>query len=353
MKTESSLKIIHTNLKLRMRKSNMSHELNKARQRLIDEYLKALNEDKIPWQQEWESYNKPFNAITNKNYRGMNRLLLSYVSDIFNYDDPRWLTFNQAAKNGWNIMKGSKGIPIEYWSIYDRLQKKNINIKEADEIISGNEERKNDMVWKSRVYTVFNAKQVEGILEYEKVIYKIKDPQPFIDYLIKEMKVGYEETGSRAFYNSKEDKVTIPPSISFRDTYSYHATRLHELAHATGHSSRLNRQLANAFGSAEYAKEELRAEIASSFIAGDLLLEFDEQHLKNHKAYIQSWISVLKDDPNELFRAIKDADKIYDYVIKTGKLELFQIQEEMIHEKINSNILPSQEMNDIALAIKL
>lgn len=331
----------------------MNPKMNKARQRLIDEYLKALNENTIPFHQNWDSFTTPFNAVTHKPYRGLNHCLLTYISYSFKYDDPRWMTFHQANEKGWHIKAGEKGIPIEYWSIFDALQGKNISVKDAHDIIEKEPERKSDMNWVARTYTVFNARQIEGIPEYEKIFHKLKDPQPFIDYLIKEMGVDYEEYGELAYYNPQKDKVVVPPGSLFKDNYSYHATRLHELAHATGHSSRLNRQLANEFGSVEYAKEELKAEIASSFIAGDLQLKFSSQHLNNHKAYIQSWISVLKDDPNELFRAIKDADKIYDYVIKTGKLELFQIQEEMIHEEINSNILPSQELNDIALAMKL
>lgn len=317
-------------MKIQMRKLHMTQELNKARQLLIDEYIKALSQNEIPWHQEWHAGNA-INGITKKPYRGINQLLLYYIGQKRGYTDPRWVTFNQAHEKGWKVEAGSKGVPIEYWSIYDKLQKKNISITEATRIIEEDEEREKDMSWKTRTYTVFNAHQIEGIPEYQSKteLSKVKNPQPFIDNLIKEMGVRYVEEGDHAFYRPNDDSVHIPPNQTFEDEYSYHATRLHELAHATGHTSRLNRDIQHTFGSVEYAKEELRAEIASSFIAADLDIRFDQKHLDNHKAYIQNWISVLKKDPNELFRAIKDATGIYDYVVKTGKLEIFQIQEEM------------------------
>lgn len=311
----------------------MSAELNKARQRLVDEYLNALQEDVIPWHQEWAS-GKAINGITKKPYNGMNQLLLSHIAYLNNYSDPRWMTLHQANEKGWRIKAGAKGTPIEFWSLYDELQRKNISIKEANDLISADESRRAFIKWKVRNYTVFNGEQITGISKYEEPLYKIKDPQPFIDTLIRGMGVTYIEEGRRAYYRPDDDSVHIPPSELFEDNYSYQATRLHELSHATGHSSRLNRQLSIGFGTTEYAKEELRAEIASSFIAADLQLQFDQKHLNNHKAYIQSWISILQNDPNELFRAIKDANAIYDYVAKTGRLDLYQLKEGIINDEI-------------------
>lgn len=98
------------------------------------------------------------------------------------------------------------------------------------------------------------------------------------------------------------------------------ATLLHEAAHATGHESRLNRDMEGAFGSPEYAKEELRAEIASAFTAQILRIDYSQNdYMENHEAYVQNWISVLENEPNELFAAIKDAEKISDYLIEKGE----------------------------------
>ena len=115
--------------------------------------------------------------------------------------------------------------------------------------------------------------------------------------------------------------MTVPPIEYFKDDYSFHATAFHELAHATGHESRLNRNLEGGFGSPSYAKEELRAEISSSFFMQELKINFDEEHIRNHTAYIQDWIGVLKKEPDELFRAIRDANEIADYMKDKAEID--------------------------------
>ena len=137
------------------------------------------------------------------------------------------------------------------------------------------------------------------------------------------MKVNFKEGGDRAFYSADTDTVALPEMAKFDSEYDFEATALHELCHATGHVSRLNRDLTGGKNSPKYAKEELRAEIASSFICGDLHLSKSKSHIENHKAYIQSWIQILSDDPNELFKAITEANKISDYVETIGEMEKF------------------------------
>lgn len=105
----------------------------------------------------------------------------------------------------------------------------------------------------------------------------------------------------------------LPPSSKFFDKYSYYATQLHELSHATGHSSRLNRNLNNQ-NKKDYAREELIAEISSSFLMQKLNVKVHEDDYNNHKSYIQSWILLLEDKPNELFKAVGEANKICDYL---------------------------------------
>ena len=99
----------------------------------------------------------------------------------------------------------------------------------------------------------------------------------------------------------------------FIDEYSYYATELHELCHSTGHESRLNRNLQTK-DKKEYAREELIAEISSSFLMQELNISSTAEHYDNHKAYIQSWISILKDKPNELFKAINESNKVTKFI---------------------------------------
>lgn len=293
------------------------NNINKARQNLIDMYVKSLEEGEIPWEKMWKT-RQPYNAITKKKYCGINNLALSFIAMKRGYKDVRWCTYKQMKKHKWTFKDNAigKGICIEYWSRYNIKEKKTYSFKEYEKIIKEEPERKNDFKLITKCTTVFNADLIDGIpkdLSQEENKEQIKTSE-FIDNIIKNIDVKYLEEGEEAFYDLKDDCVVIPPSNLFKNEYSYYATQLHELSHSTGNSKRLNRDLSGNFGSIEYAKEELRAEISSSFLMQELGLEYDEKHLQNHKAYIQNWLQIIKDKPNELFKAISDSDKIVSYL---------------------------------------
>ena len=309
-------------------------KLNKAREELINEYKKALNEDRLPWHS-GILISAPYNATNGIVYKGVNRLNLSMASYELRTNDPRWLTFKQASNLGYRVKKGAKSTPIEYWSLYDQKEGVNISIAEANKIINLDPDRQEDIVPRARVYHVFNATQIEGIETFENSRRSVSEDEidKYIDDLQKGMGVTlYKEKVETAYYSSKDDSVHIPPKEFFNNDYNYDSTLLHELGHATGHSSRLNRNIKESFGSENYAKEELRAEIASSFMCQDLGIEQSIDHINKHKAYVQAWIKVLDKDPNELFRAIKDAEKITSYM-----KEIAPIKQELKNETIKAN----------------
>ena len=298
------------------------NNINKARQNLIDMYVKSLEEGEIPWEKMWKT-RQPYNAITKKKYRGINNLALSFIAMKRGYKDVRWCTYKQMKKYKWTFKDNAqgKGICIEYWSRYNIQEKKTYSFKEYEKIIKEEPERKDDFKLITKCTTVFNADLINGIpkdLSQEETKDQIQTSE-FIDNIIKNIDVNYLEEGEEAFYDLKDDCVVIPPSNLFKNVYSYYATQLHELAHSTGNSKRLNRDLSGNFGSVEYAKEELRAEISSSFLMQELGLEYDEKHLQNHKAYIQNWLQIIKDKPNELFKAISDSDKIVNYLEENSR----------------------------------
>lgn len=312
-------------------------ELNKFRQEMADKFIAALKEDRIPWHQEWTSVGRPMNAITEQPYHGSNAFWLSYTAMERNYNDPRWCTFKQAVNNGWQIKKGEKGTRVEFFSFYDKLLKKNITSLEAEKIRIQNLDEYNERIrLVSQTYTVFNGSQIIGIPEYipeaDRNILNADDLISCRDTLIKNMEVGFYElwndafhVGARASYSPSMDIICMPEISSFESDYGYMSTFLHEAAHATGAKSRLDRDLTGSFGSKEYAVEELRAEIASAFTAQLTGIPYEQsEFMENHKAYVQSWISVLENNPNELFRAIKDAEKISDYLIEKGELLVAQ-----------------------------
>ena len=318
---------------------------NGLREIMADSFVKALDEDRLPWRSMW-SADRAYNATTDKDYRGLNAMWLSYVAGEKGYTDPRWCTFQQAKEHGWHIKKGEKGSVVEFWSTYDTLTKKTITLSEAEEICRKDPNRKDDMKNISKSYYVFNAQQIEGIpqLAKQESVVDVVAIRGQRDVLLENMHLTFYEGGNRAYYNPTKDSVTMPESTTFENDYAYMATFLHECSHASSHESRLNRPVgAGGFGSSNYAKEELRAEIASAFTAQ--ALGFGAQgaelsaHMQNHKAYVQSWIQAIRDKPSELFAAIKDAEKISDYLLEKGEFQLQAKREvEMANPEVEKQV---------------
>jgi len=163
---------------------------------------------------------------------------------------------------------------------------------------------------------VFNAKQIDGVPEYQP-----KRPAPFEVVNSGERildnsgaRISHDQA-DRAFYSRTNDSIHLPPKDAFKDAAAYYGTALHELAHWTGHPSRLDRSTLNAsykFGDTNYAKEELRAELASVFLAAERGIPHDPEQ---HAAYVGSWVKALREDKNEIFRAAHDASAATDFLL--------------------------------------
>lgn len=335
--------------------------VTKTREQLAEFYLKSLEENVIPWEKTWQG-SRPENPISKTRYRGINYLLLEFIATKRGYEDTRWATFNQIVDKDnkyhpdqkWHLKKGSEGVPVEIAKMINRETKKSIDFVEYAKIVGDDPNEAKNYAVMLRTYTVFNYSCIEGVPERTKRReHTVSMPalQEFCDEALKTMGVELNHYGDRAFYSVKDDKIVLPTKDSFETIEDYYATRLHETAHSTGAEKRLNRDLSGRFGSAEYAEEELRAEIASSILFADLHMPTEAKLLDNHKAYIQSWIEILKNDPKILFQAIKDAEKISDYVqeqapIAREKIRQEKLQEEnqqdyskYIQEKINDDFL--------------
>lgn len=309
----------------------MAAAQNQLRAKMAEQFLEALKKDQLPWKACWQQA-RPQNAITGKRYRGVNALYLSYYSDELGYTDPRWCTYRQAKEQGWQVRKGETGCRVEYWAYYDMKQKKLLSWKEVGDLLRADPDYEKHLQLRSRIYTVFNAAQIDGIPALLRLHTDIGAIRQQRDTLLHNMAVGYREQGSQAYYTPGTDTVTLPPEEIFDDTYSYMATLLHECGHATGHPSRLDRDLSGGFGSENYAREELRAEIASAFTAQALGLQMSDEQLQKqmqrHMAYVQSWAAALEDAPEELFRAIKAAEQISDYLLEKGEFQQVMEQAE-------------------------
>lgn len=293
------------------------------REKIAESFVKSLSENPKEWKQEWSAPgSNPRNAVSGKNYKGINFIWLSYIARIKGYKDPRWATFKQAQSKEWKVKKGEKGSYIEYWMPYDKSEKKILTWDEYNELASKKSEKLDDIRLLSKYFTVFNVEQMENVPELCGQIGNEINPAELIDKISSGMGVEIiNDGGNEAFYRIKEDKIHLPLAKYFDDDYAYNATALHELSHATGHPSRLNRIKDGGLNREYYAYEELVAEISSCFTAGNLPLAMSDEHFENHKAYIASWIEGIKNKPEILARAIGDAQRAADYIeLKAGIL---------------------------------
>ncbi|MGH9613550.1 MAG: ArdC family protein, partial [Bryobacteraceae bacterium] len=284
------------------------------RREVTDSIIKMLEEGVAPWQKPWKGAAMPFNPTTDRAYRGGNALHLLATGIARGSEDPRWLTYKQATEQGWQVHRGEKGTHIEFWDVLGGSNGKSAasDSEKAENSFNTPKERR----FIRRVYTVFNAKQIEGIPAYtpkERTPFEIAENGERI-LANSGARIAHDQRDG-AFYHRSSDSIHLPAKDSFKDAPGYYGTALHELAHWTGHPSRLNRSTLTEsyrFGDLNYAKEELRAELASVFLAAEIGVSRDPA---NHAAYVDSWITALRKDKNEIFRAAHDASVAADFVL--------------------------------------
>lgn len=329
-------------------KSSAYEKLTPQRKQLVDQVLANLEKGKLLWTQGWVAAGAPESAVTGKKYRGINNLYLSLVAMAENYGDNRWATFRQMEEKGWTFKKDEEGhtlgkgksVSVEYYEMRDKETKRRFDRSVLDGMTFDEQREYMDknVYWLRKFYRVFNCSLMDGVPAKEMLTIDVNDriekAEAILDYWnANESKIVYG--GSQAFYRPSTDEVHLPEREKFKSTQSFYDTAFHEIGHSTGHQSRLNRDLSGGFGSQSYAMEELRAEIASIFMAQDLGIEPSEDRLQNNAAYIQSWKDEIKENPNALFTAIADADKIARYVSskeqayrQTKDVEYYAIVEE-------------------------
>lgn len=332
--------------------NNNSDNKNDFRQDLTAEIISMIETNTAPWQKPWDAsmgnalLDLPHNAITGRQYRGANSLYLMVKAQKMGFgDDPRWCTFRQANDNGWKIKKGSKGTQIEYWKFEKTVERIN---EETGEVVKVQERTESPSVFYAKV---FHASQIEGIPEYSREAgYDWNPVEKAESILVESGAKIYHDQADRAYYTPTLDQIHLPAREAFESEEKYYATALHELGHWTGHTNRLNRDLTGNFGSESYAKEELRAEMASLFLAAGTGVPFNPGQ---HAAYQKSWIKALKNDKNEIFRAAKDAEKIADYVMGLALEKNLENKISGEKEKVDTALsLSSEETKAIEKRIK-
>ncbi|MFZ0270958.1 MAG: zincin-like metallopeptidase domain-containing protein [Acidobacteriaceae bacterium] len=274
-------------------------------QEFADTIIAELEKGVKPWVRPWDpdkcaGPQAPMNPTSGSHYHGVNVLILGMHPLAFTTSDPRWMTYQQAAEKKWQVRKGSKATIIFFTKQYE---------VEDDDAEGGKK-----AIRFLRSYAVFHASQIEGIPSHEppKADEATWTYPEAPDLILKNSGATICIGGDRAFYSPGTDHIQLPPESAFRGPPEWAACALHELGHWTGAPNRLARDLSGAKGSALYAREELRAELSSAFLAGELGIPSD---IPNHASYIDHWLAFLKTDKREIFRAAADAQHIVDMIL--------------------------------------
>jgi len=277
-------------------------------QAVTDRIVAALEAGTAPWRRPWVSGARttmpgmPCNAVTGRAYRGVNAVLLTMTQHAHGSDDPRWITYKQASERGWQVRAGERGTPVVFF--------KRLDVHERPDDGEATVRR----VPLLRGFTAFHANQVDGISPYQP---PTLDEAPWRkqeapELIVARSGVRVRTGGNQAFYSPTLDFIGVPVAAAFRSPEDFSATILHELAHASAHESRLNRDLSGRFGSRAYSFEELIAELTSCMVGTVLGLPCD---VENHASYLQSWLDVLREDRRAIFRAAAAAQKAADWML--------------------------------------
>ena len=277
--------------------------MNKIYEVVTDKIISLLEQNIIPWRKPWD-VQFPMNMITGKQYRGINIMLLSYSG----YQSPYWLTYKQAQTLKGNVRKGEKGSMVVYWNF--------VKIQSDNDV-----EKKIPFM---KYYTVFNVEQCEGIPvpEASKIEFNpLTECEAVINNFLNKPLI--EHGGNRASYSVKQDLIRMPHKETFNSVQGYYGTLFHEMTHSTGNASRLNRKTiteSNGFGSENYSKEELIAEIGASFLCA--VAGIENQTIENQANYIKNWLLRLKDDKQMIISASSQAQKATDYILGNVPVEV-------------------------------
>lgn len=271
--------------------------------------IAELEQGRLPWVQPWDAAAcgcaMPANAVTGQRYSGINVLILWAAVIEGRYAAQRWLTYRQAQAAGGNVRKGEKGTTVCY---ADRFTPK------GEEDRARDEDREARTVAFLKRFTVFNVDQCEGLPEELTLAPEPRaeaDILPQVRALIEASGADFRIGGGEAYYSPTGDYVAVPPPEAFYQPMDWHRTALHELGHWTGHPTRLDRNQRGTFGGADYAREELVAEMASAFACASLAI----LPAVRHADYVGSWLAVLREDEKAIFRASSAASKAADYLL--------------------------------------
>jgi antirestriction protein ArdC len=277
---------------------------------VTEKIINLLESGVVPWRRPWTSTGLPRNLVSKKPYRGVNFFLLSASK----YVSPFWLTIRQANELGGHVRKGEESTVVVFWKVDDAKQSTEDDKEETD----GKTRRR----FLLRYYRVFNLEQCElpqTVLDkLPKTEAHEYNPIEAAERIIADMpnRPEIQYTGSKAFYSSLTDRITLPPRELFTSAEEFYATALHETVHSSGSEKRLAREgicEAAPFGSRVYSKEELVAEFGAAYLCTEAGISNEVIH--NQAGYVAGWLKKLRDDRKLLIHAAAQAQRVADYIL--------------------------------------
>ena len=265
---------------------------------ITNRMISEMEQGIIPWQKPWMASGAAISHTTGKAYSVLNQMLLGRAGE--------WLTFKQCQEEGGFVRKGEKSRMVVFWKWLDKEDEETGEVKQVPYL---------------RYYNVFHVDQCEGITAK----HMQTNPNPasadeaaeaIINEYTKREGVSIEHReGDAAFYQPAADRILLPKLAQFKETAEYYGTAFHEMVHSTGHAKRLARLDGTAhFGGEEYSKEELVAEIGSAALVHHCGIETADS-FHNSAAYVQNWLTALKNDKRFIVSAAGKADKAVNFIL--------------------------------------
>ncbi len=273
--------------------------------------IAELEAGRVPWVQPWGTsaakapLGLPKNATTGRSYSGINVLILWGAVIEHGFPSQGWLTFRQALSLGGNVRKGERGTTVVYADRFTPEDEKRRALETGDEAHA---------IPFLKRYTVFNVAQCDGLPDDIATIAPPTPPgliEPRVEALIKATGVDFRIGGNRAFYVPSQDYVMVPPPQAYFEPINWHRTALHELGHASGHHSRLNRDLSGSFRTKLYSVEEITAELIAAYSCAALGIV----PTVRHAICIGAWLEALREDSRAIVRAASQASKAADWLL--------------------------------------
>ena len=330
-----------------IQKTKEPSKVDAALQRFAEMLIKRMEEMQKDWHQGWIGGGSMFGLpqnISGRTYEGSNAFLLFLHTASNGYKAPVYMTYGQLHKEGAHVLKGEKAVPVFKWgfSIKDKDGKK----VTEEEFHNMTDDEKKECKRRPflKIYPEFNIDQTNmsevNKEKYDAVVSQFRKTDvptitdgmyvnKAIDRMMEKQewvcKIQYDKEEKGAYYSPAKDIVVLPtkaqfrihpddPEECFKDGQEYYGTALHEMAHSTGHPSRLDRLKPAAFGSPEYAKEELVAELTSAMVGNTL--GFDRRISDNNVAYLQNWTSALRKEPKFIVTVMADVNKASRMIIE-------------------------------------